>query len=234
MPDIEYVVPAPVQASLPVAGSAARFPVRRIFCVGRNYLAHIRELGNDEKAPPIFFTKPADAVVEDGSTIPYASVTRDFHYELELAVAIGSGGRDIAEVDAPSHIYGYAVALDMTRRDIQKQLSSKGSPWDVSKGFDHSCPVGPVHPVDAVGHFTAGRIHLEVNGETRQDSDLSLMIWNVPQIIAELSRFFELKAGDLILTGTPAGVGPVVPGDVMTGSIDRLGSLTISVGPAAA
>lgn len=234
MSDTQYVVPATARPSLPVAGSHARFPVRRIYCVGRNYLEHIRELGNDEKQPPIFFTKPADTIVQDGSTIAYASVTQNFHYELELAVALQSGGYNIAEADALSHIYGYAVALDMTRRDIQKQLSSKGNPWDVAKGFDQSCPVGTVHPVSAVGHFSAGKIQLKVNGEVKQDSDLSLMIWNVPQIIAELSRYFELHAGDLILTGTPAGVGPVVPGDVMVGSIDRLGSLTISVGPAAA
>lgn len=234
MSDTQYVVPATARPSLPVAGSHARFPVRRIYCVGRNYLEHIRELGNDEKQPPIFFTKPADAIVQDGSTIAYASVTQNLHYELELAVALQSGGYNIAEADALSHIYGYAVALDMTRRDIQKQLSSKGNPWDVAKGFDQSCPVGTVHPVSAVGHFSAGKIQLKVNGEVKQDSDLSLMIWNVPQIIAELSRYFELHAGDLILTGTPAGVGPVVPGDVMVGSIDRLGSLTISVGPAAA
>lgn len=234
MSDTQYVVPAAARPSLPVAGSHARFPVRRIYCVGRNYLEHIRELGNDEKQPPIFFSKPADAIVQDGSTIPYASVTQNLHYELELAVALQSGGYNIAEAEALSHIYGYAVALDMTRRDIQKQLSSKGNPWDVAKGFDQSCPVGTLHPASAVGHFSAGKIQLKVNGEVKQDSDLSLMIWNVPQIIAELSRYFDLQAGDLILTGTPAGVGPVVPGDVMVGSIEKLGSLTISVGPAAA
>lgn len=230
MPAQEFVVPARPTTSLPVAGTSARFPVRRIYCVGRNYLDHIRELGNDEKQPPIFFTKPADAIVQDGATIAYASVTENFHYEVELAVAIGSRGSNIAEGDALSHVFGYAVALDMTRRDLQKALSAQGSPWDVAKGFDESCPCGTIHPVSAVGHLPNAAIELTVNGETKQRATLDLMIWNVPQIIAELSRLFVLQPGDLILTGTPAGVGPVVPGDVMVGSIASLGSLTIRVG----
>lgn len=230
----EFVVPVPPQVSLPVAGSQARFPVRRIYCIGRNYLEHIRELGNDEKQPPIFFQKPADAIVQDGATIPYATLTQNFHFELELAVAMKSGGYNIPVADAQSHIFGYAIALDMTRRDVQKALTAKASPWEACKAFDHSCPCGPVHPVEQVGHFDAGKIQLKVNGEVKQDSDISLLIWNIPQLIAELSRYFALQPGDLILTGTPAGVGPVVPGDVMVGSVDRLGSLTIKVGEAAA
>jgi fumarylpyruvate hydrolase len=230
MPTHEFVVVPPALVSLPVSGTNARFPVRRIFCVGRNYLDHIRELGNDEKEPPIFFTKPADAIVESGATIAYASVTENFHYEVELAVAIGSSGHNIAEADALKYVYGYAVALDMTRRDLQRALSSKGSPWDVAKGFDESCPCGTIYPAASVGDIHDAGIKLTVNGEVKQQSTLDHMIWNVPQIIAELSRLFVLQPGDLVLTGTPAGVGPVVPGDVMVGSIDKLGSLSITVG----
>ncbi|MDB5888123.1 MAG: fumarylacetoacetate hydrolase [Rhodocyclales bacterium] len=226
----EFVVTPPATVSLPVSGTEARFPVRRIYCVGRNYLDHIRELGNDEKQPPIFFAKPADAIVQDGATIAYAAVTENFHYEVELVVAIGKSGHNIGETDALSHVYGYAVALDMTRRDLQKALSSKGSPWDVAKGFDESCPCGTVYPVASVGNINDNGITLTVNGEVKQQATLNLMIWNVPQIITELSRLFVLQPGDLILTGTPAGVGPVVPGDVMVGSIDKLGTLTIRVG----
>ncbi|MDQ7989249.1 MAG: fumarylacetoacetate hydrolase family protein [Candidatus Dactylopiibacterium sp.] len=225
-----FVFPPPPVVSLPVQGSASRYPVRRLYCVGRNYLEHIRELGNDEKEPPIFFTKPRDAIEQDGATIPYASATRNYHFELELAVALGSGGRDIAEDEALGHVYGYAIALDMTRRDLQKQLTAKSGPWDVAKAFDHSAPCGAIHPVEAVGHPARGRIQLTVNDQVQQDSDLAAMIWNVPQIISRLSTFFELHAGDLILTGTPAGVGPVQPGDVLVGRIDGLGSLTTRIG----
>ncbi|MEC5387247.1 fumarylacetoacetate hydrolase family protein [Uliginosibacterium sp. H3] len=226
----EFVVAPPATVSLPVAGSNARFPVRRIYCVGRNYLDHIREMGNDVKEPPIFFAKPTDAIVQDGATIAYAAVTENFHYEVELAVAIGRSGHNITEGEALSHVFGYAVALDMTRRDLQKALSSKGSPWDVAKGFDQACPCGTIHPAASVGKIDDGAIKLSVNGEVKQQSTLDHMIWNVPQIIAELSRLFVLQPGDLLLTGTPAGVGPVIPGDVMVGSIDKLGSLTITVG----
>jgi fumarylpyruvate hydrolase len=227
----EFVLTPPATVSLPVSGSNARFPVRRIYCVGRNYLDHILELGNDEKQPPVFFAKPADAIVHDGATIAYADVTENFHYEVELAVAIGSTAHNVNEADALKHIYGYAVALDMTRRDLQKALSAKGSPWDVAKGFDESCPCGTIYPAASVGSINDSGIKLTVNGEVKQQSTLDHMIWNVPQIIAELSRLFVLRPGDLILTGTPAGVGPVVPGDVMVGSIDGLESLSISVGP---
>lgn len=226
----DYVVPVPAVVSLPVAGSAARFPVRRIYCVGRNYLDHIRELGNDEKEPPIFFTKPRDAIEQDGATIPYASATGNYHFELELAVALQSGGYNIPAGTALEHVFGYAVALDMTRRDLQKQLTAKAGPWDVAKAFDHSAPCGTIHPAAQVGHPDAGRIHLTVNGETKQDADLKAMIWDVPHIIAHLSRLFELQAGDIILTGTPAGVGPVQTGDTLVGSIDGLGTLSIHIG----
>ncbi len=226
----EYVIPVPPVVDLPVAGSTARFPVRRIYCVGRNYLEHIRELGNDEKEPPIFFTKPRDAIVQDASSIPYALATENYHYELELAVAIGSGGSNIPEAEALQHVFGYAVALDMTRRDLQKQLTAKAGPWDVAKAFDHSAPCAAIHPVESVGHPARGNIRLTVNGEVKQDSDLAAMIWNVPQIISRLSAFFELQPGDIIMTGTPAGVGPVQPGDVLVGSIDGLGTLTTTIG----
>jgi fumarylpyruvate hydrolase len=233
-PAAEYVLPLPPIVSLPVAGTEARFPVRRLYCVGRNYLDHIRELGNDEKEPPIFFTKPRDAIVQDGETIPYAAATQNYHFELELAVALQTGGYNIPEDQALNHVFGYAVALDMTRRDLQKQLTAKAGPWDVAKAFDHSAPCGTIHPASAVGHLDAGSIRLTVNGETKQESDLAVMIWNVPQIIARLSCFFELAPGDIILTGTPAGVGPVQPGDVLVGTIDSLGSLTTHIGPAVA
>lgn len=234
MSPTEFVLPVPPVVSLPVAGSHAHFPVRRIYCVGRNYLEHIRELGNDEKEPPIFFTKPRDAIEQDGATIPYASATQNYHFELELAVALQSGGYNIPESSALDHVFGYAVALDMTRRDIQKQLSAKAAPWDVAKGFDHSAPCGAIYPASSIGHPDSGRIHLTVNGEIKQDSDLKAMIWNVPQIISRLSAFFDLQAGDIILTGTPAGVGPIQPGDLLVGEIAGVGRLTTRIGPVAA
>lgn len=225
-----FVFTPPTIVSLPINDSDARFAVRRIYCVGRNYLDHIRELGNDEKQPPIFFAKPTDAIVQNGATIAYADVTENFHYEVELALAIGSTAHRVTEQDALAHVFGYAVALDMTRRDLQKALSSKGSPWDVAKGFDASCPCGTIYPVSQVGHINDGNIELTVNGEVKQKGSLAQMICTVPQIVAELSRLFVLQQGDLILTGTPAGVGPVQVGDVMVGRIEKLGAITIHVG----
>jgi fumarylpyruvate hydrolase len=222
-----YVIDAPEQASLAVSGSKDRFPVRRIYCVGRNYVAHVREMGgNEERDPPIFFQKPADAVVESGSTIPYATITENFHHEMEMVVALKSGGYNIAESDALDHIWGYGTGLDMTRRDIQ----GNGKPWEIAKSFDQSCPCGPLSPVDKVGHISKGAIKLTVNGETKQESDIELLIWRVPEIIANLSTLFELKAGDIILTGTPHGVGPVQPGDELVGTIDGLEPLTVKIG----
>lgn len=222
-----YVIDAPEQASLAVSGSKDRFPVRRIYCVGRNYVAHVREMGgNEERDPPIFFQKPADAVVESGSTIPYATITENFHHEMEMVVALKSGGYNIAESDALNHIWGYGTGLDMTRRDIQ----GNGKPWEIAKSFDQSCPCGPLSPVDKVGHISKGAIKLTVNGETKQESDIELLIWRVPEIIANLSTLFELKAGDIILTGTPHGVGPVQPGDELVGTIDGLELLTVKIG----
>ncbi|MBX9466299.1 MAG: fumarylacetoacetate hydrolase family protein [Aquamicrobium sp.] len=222
-----YVIDAPEQASLAVSGSKDRFPVRRIYCVGRNYVAHVREMGgNEERDPPIFFQKPADAVVESGSTIPYATITENFHHEMEMVIALKSGGYNIAESVALNHIWGYGTGLDMTRRDIQ----GNGKPWEIAKSFDQSCPCGPLSPVGKVGHISKGSIKLTVNGETKQESDIELLIWRVPEIIANLSTLFELKAGDIILTGTPHGVGPVQPGDELVGTIDGLEPLTVKIG----
>ena len=226
-----FVVPAPAPVVLPVAGSDLGFPVRRVYCVGRNYVAHIREMGGDEaRDPPVFFQKPADSIVQDGGTIPYPSLSQNYHHELELVVALKSGGRDIPAAKALDHVYGYGIGLDMTRRDLQKRLSDAGLPWEDSKSFDHSCPCGPLHPVEDVGHVSSGAIRLTVNGEARQDSDVSLLIWKIPEIIANLSQAYELFPGDIILTGTPHGVGPVNPGDVLVGTIDKLGSLTVRIG----
>ena len=227
-----FAVPAPEPVVLPVAGSDLAFPVRRVYCVGRNYVAHIREMGGDEaRDPPVFFQKPADSIVHDGATIPYPSLSQNYHHELELVVALKSGGSDIPAAEALDHIYGYGIGLDMTRRDLQKRLSDAGLPWEDSKSFDHSCPCGPLHPVEDVGHIASGAIRLTVNGETRQESDVSLLIWKIPEIIANLSQAYELFPGDIILTGTPHGVGPVNPGDVLVGTIDKLGSLTVRIGP---
>ncbi|KTQ97061.1 fumarylacetoacetate hydrolase [Aureimonas ureilytica] len=226
-----YVVSAPPQPSVAVAGSEARFPVRRIFCVGRNYAAHAREMGRDpDREPPFFFTKPADAVVGDGETVAYPPETANFHYEAELVVAIGEGGRDIDEARALDHVWGYAVGNDLTRRDLQLQAREQGRPWDWGKAFDRSAVVGPLRPVSEVGHPATGRIRLSVNGETKQDADLSELIWSVPEIIAILSRSMELKPGDLVMTGTPAGVGPLKPGDRCEIEIEGLGAITTRIG----
>jgi fumarylpyruvate hydrolase len=227
---MEYVITPPEIVSIAISGRAERFPVRRIYCVGRNYMAHIREMGGDERDPPFYFAKPADAIVPNGSTIDYPPQTSNLHYEIELVAAIDKGGRDISEEAALNHVYGYAVGLDMTRRDIQIALREKGRPWDMGKGFDQSAPCGDIHAVEDVGHFPKGNIWLKVNGETQQDSDLELMIWNLQETIANLSGLVELAPGDLIYTGTPDGVGPVVSGDKMHGHIDGLSDLEITVG----
>jgi fumarylpyruvate hydrolase len=224
-----YVVPVIPQASLAVAGSQARFPVHRVYCVGRNYLAHVREFGNDEKSPPFFFAKANDMIVEDGSTVPYPPLTSNYHHEVELVAAIGQGGASIPVEAALGHVFGYAIGFDMTRRDVQQAAAKKGHPWEIGKSFDQSAPCGPIFPVAEVGHLREGQIEISVNGEVRQRSDLSLMIWDVPNIINQLSQQVTLQPGDLIYTGTPEGVGPVVSGDVMVGRIAKLGELTIKV-----
>lgn len=225
-----YVIPAPAQTSVEVAGSNERFPVHRIYCVGRNYAAHAREMGMDpEREPPFFFSKPADAIVPNGAPVPYPPRTGNLHHEIELVVAIGAGGRDIPLADALAHVFGYAVGNDLTRRDLQFAAREKGQPWDVSKGFDRSAPVTAIRRAAEVGHPERGRIWIEVNGERRQQADLSEMIWSVPEIVAELSTLFDLAPGDLIFTGTPAGVGPVQRGDSLVGGIDGLETLRTTI-----
>jgi fumarylpyruvate hydrolase len=226
------VIPMPIQASVPVVGGGV-FPVRRIYCVGRNYVEHAQEMGFTGREPPFFFLKPADAVVpvDEGETgvVDYPSLTKSFHHEIELVVAIGQGGKNIAAADAFKHIYGYAVGLDMTRRDLQGEMKKQGRPWCIGKGFDQSAPIGPIHPASATGELKRGAITLQVNGQPRQVGDLSQLIWNVGEIIEHLSAAWTLAPGDLIYTGTPAGVAAVVAGDTMLGAIDGLGSLRVAV-----
>lgn len=217
--------PAPLPA-VAIAGSPRLFPVHRIYCVGRNYAEHVREMGKDPaRDPPFFFQKPADAIVANGAPVPYPMRTANFHHEIELVVAIGRGGREIPAASALEHVYGYAVGNDYTRRDLQMEARNTGRPWDTGKAFDHSAAIGTIHPAEAVGHPTRGRIWLSVNGEMRQTADLKDLIWSVPELIAELSTYFELAPGDLIFTGTPAGVGAVKSGDRIEGSIDNLDTL---------
>ncbi|MFV2053956.1 fumarylacetoacetate hydrolase family protein [Aliiroseovarius sp. YM-037] len=225
----DYVFPPAPTPSVAVADSDARFPVRRIFCVGRNYAEHAREMGNDpEKEPPFFFTKPADALVGDGTTLPYPARTENLHHEAELVVAIGKGGKDIDVEDAQSHIWGYAPGNDLTRRDMQSAAKTARRPWDMAKGFDQSAACGAIHPASVVGHPEFARITCVVNGETRQESDITEMIWPAPFVVSYLSGFVELAPGDLIYTGTPAGVGPLVSGDVCRVEIAGLGAVEIS------
>lgn len=225
----ELVIPAPPTPTVAVAGATARFPVRRIFCVGRNYAAHAREFGNDpDREPPFFFTKPADAVVDDGATVPYPPQTQDLHFEGELVVAIGKAGFDVSEADALGHVWGYAAGNDLTRRDLQNQAKDMRRPWDFAKGFDRSALCGPLVAAAEMGR-PSGFIRLSVNGETKQEAQLADMIWNVAEVISFLSRSMEIAPGDLIYTGTPAGVGALVPGDVCTTEIEGLPSATLTL-----
>ena len=218
-----YVIAAPEQPALPVRSGGA-FPVRRIYCVGRNYAEHAREMGHDPNAePPFFFSKPADALLVDGADTPYPTMTENLHYEVELVAAIGMAGSEIAVEDAIQHVWGYAVGIDMTRRDLQAWAKKGAKPWEIAKGFDHSAPTGLLVPAAEVAFPLAGKISLTVNGDLRQSADLRDMIWDLAHVIAELSKYFELKPGDLIFTGTPAGVGPVVRGDMLVGEIEGLG-----------
>jgi fumarylpyruvate hydrolase len=224
------VLPAIEPTMLPVVG-AGLFPVRRIYCVGRNYASHVREMKEaDERDPPFFFQKPRDAIVGDGALVPYPPDTDDFQYEVELVAAIGRDGDDIAVADAPGHIWGYAIGIDLTRRDRQREAYDLRLPWEVGKSFDHSAPCGPVHPVALVGHPVSGAITLAVNGTEHQRGDLKEMIWNTAEIIARLSRQMTLRAGDLIMTGTPACVGPLQPGDRVEARIQGLDVFTIAIG----
>lgn len=230
---IEYVFVPPPIPSVEIAGGDQRFPVHRIYCVGRNYADHVREMGSDAKEPPVFFTKPADAIVASGAAVPYPPRTENFHYEVELVIAVGGAGRNISVAQALDHVFGYAVGNDLTRRDLQGTAKKKGLPWDTGKAFDRSAPIGAIRPA-SLGHISQGAIWLKLNGETQQQSDIKEMIWSVPEIIAELSTLFELRAGDLIYTGTPAGVGPLKPGDRIECHIDGLPSLTNTISPSAA
>jgi fumarylpyruvate hydrolase len=226
----DFVIAAPPLVSLPVSDETARFPVRRVWCVGRNYLEHIREFNNDERAPPFFFAKPADAVIHDGS-VPYPPLTADLHHEVELVVAIGQGGRDIPVEAASAHVFGYAVGIDLTRRDLQRAAQADKKPWETGKAFDASAPCGALMPAARLGHPKAGAITLDVNGTKRQSGDLAQMIWNVAEIIARLSQSVALAPGDLIFTGTPSGVGPVVTGDILSAHIQGLVPLEVRIGP---
>ena len=224
--------PAPTLA--PTSVPDLLFPVRRVICVGRNYAAHAREMGSDpDREPPFFFTKWAETVVPSGAQLAYPPGTQDFQFEAELVIAIGKGGRNIEAADALAHVYGYAVGIDMTRRDTQAKAKKAGGPWDHAKAFDQSAPIGPVYAAAKVGHPEKGRIWLSVNGVSRQSSDIANMIFSVSEIIAAVSRGWELAPGDLIFTGTPDGVGPVVSADVITGGVDGLGEIRFEMGPPA-
>ena len=227
-----YVIPQPPQASIPVAGTGKYFPVRRLWCVGRNYVEHIKEMGQDVREPPFFFAKPPDAIVADGGTVPYPSLTKDMHHEVELVVALQGGGRNIATEKGLAFIYGYGVGIDLTRRDLQIASRDIKRPWEIGKAFDHSAPCGPLRPASEIGHPAKGRITLKVNGKVRQDGNLDQMIWKVPEIIAKLSEMVELAAGDIIMTGTPSGVAATVAGDKLECEVEGVGKLTVTIGPA--
>jgi fumarylpyruvate hydrolase len=229
-----FVFPPEAPVAVPVAGSDDSFAVRRVYCVGRNYAAHAREMGFDpDREPPFFFCKPADAVVPVayGETLEleYPSQTSNYHYEAELVAVLGKGGSDIALENGLDHVWGYAIGLDMTRRDLQMKMREMGRPWELGKAFDRSAPMGPIHPVEKVGHFESASLWLTVNGETKQKSDVSHLIWSVAEIVAYLSQFFRLEPGDVIFTGTPEGVGAVKSGDTMKVGVEKLGELTVRV-----
>ena len=229
----DYVIPAPQQVSVPVLGTTARFPVQRIYCVGRNYVEHAQEMGFTGREPPFFFIKPANTIVnvEAGTTgtIPYPPQTSNFHHEIELVACIGTGGKNIKAADAKKHIFGYAVGLDMTRRDLQNDMKKQGRPWCIGKGFDASAPIGPITPIDQAGDIAKAAIWLQVNGADRQRSTVAQLIWNIAETIEHLSAAWELQPGDLIYTGTPEGVGAVVRGDTLEGGVDGLTPLRLSV-----
>ena len=230
---MNYVFTPPAAVSIPVHGTDQRFPVRRIYCVGRNYVEHAKEMGFTGREPPFFFMKPADAIVyvPDGETgaMRYPLGTKSLHHEIELVVAIGKGGEKIAAANAKNHVYGYAIGLDMTRRDLQTEAKKAGRPWEIGKGFDQSAPIGPIHPLAKTGWFDKGEIKLEVNGKVTQQSTIDKLIWNVAETIEHLSSYWALGPGDLIFSGTPEGVAAVVQGDLMVGSVAGLGQLKIRV-----
>ncbi|RST53148.1 fumarylacetoacetate hydrolase family protein [Variovorax sp. MHTC-1] len=229
----EYVFTPPPLASIPVVGQAARFPVHRIYCVGRNYEEHAKEMGFTGREPPFFFMKPADAVVVvpagETGTMAYPSLTKNLHHEIELVAAIGTGGKNILAADAHKHIFGYAVGLDMTRRDLQGEMKKQGRPWDIGKSFEQSAPIGPIVPVAQAGDVEKAEISVQVGGKDRQRSNVSKLIWSIGETIEHLSAAWELAPGDLIFTGTPEGVAAVVAGDTMVGEITGLPTLTVKV-----
>lgn len=226
----QFVFPPPVTPSVAIAGSDARFPVHRIYCVGRNYAAHAREMGQDEREAPFFFMKPADAIVENHQTIPFPLRTSNLHHEIELVVALQAGGTHVPAERARELVFGYAVGNDLTRRDLQFEARDKGRPWTTGKAFDRAAVISAIHPAARIGHPERGRIWLSVNDELRQEGDLADLIWSVPEIIAELSTLFELAAGDLIYTGTPAGVAALQPGDRLAGGVDGVDTLLTTMG----
>ena len=227
----KFVIDPPPVSSVLIKGSAQKFPVRRIYCVGRNYAAHAKEMGKDpEREPPFFFQKPADALVDDGGVVPYPPQTKNLHHEIEWVVAIGRGGRNIAIRDANSHVFGYSVGIDLTRRDLQNAAKDLGRPWEWGKSFDHSAPCAALVPAAEIGHPKAGRIWLSVNGAMRQQGDIADLILSVPEVIAEISASMSLEPGDLIYTGTPAGVGAVTVGDVLEGGVDGVADIKILIG----
>jgi len=226
---MSYTIDFPGVITLPVEGSQSAFPVGRIYCVGRNYAEHAREMGHDpDREPPFFFMKPADAIVSNGATIPFPQMTKDLHHEIEMIVAIGKGGADIAVDKALDHVFGYGVGLDMTRRDLQGEAKKMGRPWEMGKAFDHSAPCTALKAVAQVGHPAKGAIWLKVNGEVKQTGDLADLIWNIPETISYLSHLVTLRPGDIIMSGTPAGVGPVQRGDRLEGHVEGVGDLVVS------
>ncbi len=226
---MSYVFAAPAAPSVEVAGRADRFPVHRIYCVGRNYAAHAREMGHSDREAPFFFLKPADTVIPSGSELAYPPQTKNLHHEMELVVALKSGGTDISVGGAREHVFGYAAGLDMTRRDLQGEAKKMGRPWEVGKSFEGAAPCGAIKPAEETGHPQSAAIWLNVNGETRQNGDIAELIWKVPEVISHLSGLFTLRAGDLIFTGTPAGVSAVQPGDALHGGVDGIGEIEIRV-----
>ena len=225
-----YLFEPPPPVSVEISGTDVRFPVNRIFCVGRNYAAHVREMGFDPgREEPCYFTKASRCIAASGSEIPYPPATENFHHEIELVVAIGKAGFELAADESLSVVYGYACGLDMTRRDLQVASRESKGPWDIGKDFENSAVIGPIRPADEIGHPAAGRIQLSVNGELRQDSDLDQLIWSVPEIVSHLSRYYRLEPGDLVYTGTPDGVGPVGPGDRIAGSIAGVGEIALAI-----
>lgn len=229
MPDTKFVISPPAQVAIPVFGSDGLFPVRRIYCVGRNYAEHIREMGGDERQPPFFFQKPTDSIVLDGAKIPYPTITSDFQHEIELVLAVGTAGSDISLESAKNHIFGLAVGIDLTRRDVQVEARKSGRPWEIGKSFDKSAPIGLLHPTNGASLPDSGEISLSVNGATKQADDLSSMIWTCTEIVSQLSSQYHLEPGDLIYTGTPAGVGALAVGDVVEGRVSGLTPLSVTI-----